>query len=189
MRQRTIFCGSLTVVAGLLAMGWSASAGGEKKTGSETQPVTDAQFAQLASASDLAEINLGNIAKKQADSADVKQFAERMVADHTKSSKMLIQIANKKGLTVASQMDAQHQALAAKLVAMKGSEFDRAYMKHMVMDHKKAVALFQSATSSVKDGDLRAFATKTLPIIQEHFKMAQQISGKLTTGGKQGAER
>src|SRR4051812_48990328 len=102
MRRRTTFCGCLAVVAGLLALSWGASAGEGKKLGGEGKAVTDAEFVKLASASDLAEINLGKIAAKQATSAEVKQFAEQMIADHTKSSKMLLQIANKKGMAVAA---------------------------------------------------------------------------------------
>jgi len=179
---------SLALVMGLLALTWTAAAG-EGKKATDDKPVSDAQFVKLASASDLAEINLGKIALKQAESPEVKRFAEHMVADHTKSSKELLPLANKKGLAAAPQMDTDHKALADKLLVLKGTEFDRVYMKHMVMDHKKAVELFRSASKSLQDEGLRAFALKTLPVIQEHYTLAQQISAKLTGDAKPGRER
>jgi len=147
--------------------------------------LTDAQFVMKASASDLAEINLGNFAAERAASSQVKQFGQKMVNDHKKSSKELLTIVgNKQNLAPAKKMDAKHEAVLEKLVAIKGVEFDKAYMMHMVMDHKTAVGLFQHQAKNGKDEDLRAFAAKTLPVIQEHLRLAQQITQDLkgTTG-------
>src|SRR4051794_33428628 len=94
--------------------------------------VTDEQFAMKASEIDLAEINLGNLAMQTASSAEVKQFAKKMVTDHGMSSKEMLTIANKKGLKLAMTMDAKHQALAEQLSKVQGKEFDKVYMQHMV---------------------------------------------------------
>jgi len=180
MRQ-TWRCGSFAL-AGCLVAALAATAGG----GREGEPLTDAQFVQLVSANDLAEINLGKIAAMQANSPDVKMFAEHMVTDHTKSSKELLQIANKQGLKPAPKMDAKSQALSTQLLGLKGPAFDQAYMKHQVMAHQIAVRAFKAEASNGKDAELKSFAAKTLPIIEKHLKMAQDISGKLTGGGGAG---
>jgi len=178
MGRRSAVIGTL-VAASWLALAWAGTATSGDKEG---KPVSDAQFVHKASASDLAEITLGQIGMKQGQSAEVKQFAQQMVTDHTMSSKELLAIAGKKGLAPATQMDEKHKALVGKLLALKGAEFDRAYMEHMVIDHKEAVALFQGEANNGKDADLKAFAAKTLPVIQKHLKMAQELSGRVGSG-------
>jgi len=158
-----------------------------------TEGLTDQQFVMLASAMDVAEIKLGKIALKNASRPEVKQFAEKMIADHTKSSKELLSIVNKKAgmYKPATTMDPKHEAAAAKLAMLKGAAFDRAYMKQMVADHKEMVALFQGQADNGKDEDLKAFAEKYLPGVQKHYKMAQQIAAKLKDkdgGGDKGTD-
>src|SRR5947209_866640 len=98
--------GSLALV-GCLTAALAVLAGGREPGGRSGNAISDAQFVELASANDLAEINLGKMAATQASSPDVKKFAEHIVADHTKSSKLLLEIANKQGLKVAPMMDAK----------------------------------------------------------------------------------
>src|SRR4051794_35189102 len=100
---------------------------------------TDQEFVQKASASGLAEVNLGRLAARLGGSADVKKFGKHMVEDHTKGNEKLLKVANKKRLTVARTMDAEHDRLSRKLAALSGAEFDREYMAGQVKDHKEAV--------------------------------------------------
>jgi len=148
-----------------------------------TERLSDQQFVMLASAMDLAEIKLGKIALKNASRPEVKQFAEKMIADHTKSSMELLKVAGKKGLQPAQQPDNKHQALASEMATLKGAAFDRAYLKHMVMDHKMAVALFDAQARQGEDQDLKAFAADTLPVVRRHLKMAEELAGKEGGGG------
>ena len=157
-----------------------------QKTEAPAKPatVTDAQFVMQASATDLAEVNLGRIAARQATNPDVKQFAQRMVNDHSKSSTEMLALVNKKqGLPVAARMDQKHRALSDRLLQLRGADFDREYMTHMVEGHRQAVALFEAESANGKEADVKAFAAKHLPTIREHFKMAQDIANKLK-GGK-----
>src|SRR5207244_1939627 len=133
-------------------------------TDAPAKPVTDADFVMQASATDLAEVNLGKLATRQATNADVKQFAQRMVSDHSKSHDEMLALVNKKGggLRSASQMDQKHRALSDRLLQLKGANFDREYMMHMVEGHRQAVALFEAEAASGKDADVKAFATKHL---------------------------
>jgi uncharacterized protein (DUF305 family) len=114
----------------------------------------------------------------------VKQFAQRMVTDHGKANDELKSIASGKGVTLPTALDKQHQSHSEKLQRLKGPEFDREYMKHMVDDHKKAVADFEKASKSAKDNDVKSFASKTLPTLQEHLKMAQSTQSQLKGSGK-----
>ena len=67
---------------------------------------------------------------------------------------------------------------------LSGAEFDRAYMDEMVADHKKDVAEFRKQSMSGKDSDLKAFAGKTLPTLEDHLKMAQSTDATVKNGGK-----
>jgi len=178
MTRQTLGLAVLLLAGGLLLPARA------QRTDAPARPmVTDAQFPMQASMIDLAEINLGRLAARQAGSADVKQFGQRMVDDHSKASREMLAVASKKGLTAARTMDAMHQALATRLLGLRGAEFDREYMMHMVEGHRMAVALYEAESQNGKDPDVKAFAAKTLPIVREHLKMAQDINGKLKGGG------
>jgi putative membrane protein len=71
-----------------------------------------------------------------------------------------------------------------KLQSMKGADFDREYMKHMIADHKKDIAEFQKQAKSGKDADLKDFAARKLPTLQEHLKLAQGVNESLGAGNK-----
>jgi len=169
-------CAVVVALGGILAP-TSPSLGEEKKT------ADDQSFVMQATAAGLAEVNLGRIGAKQASSEDVKKFAEHVVKDHTKANNELISLADKKRFPVAQTMDRQHQTLASQMARLTGPDFDRLFMGQMVKDHEEAVALFESASKSSTDKDLKEWATKTLPTLQEHLKTAKDVEGKLKRGG------
>jgi len=144
--------------------------------------VDDRTFVMMASAAGLAEVNLSGLAASRAASADVKQFAQHMVTDHTKANMELNRLADAKRFAPARAMDAKHQALADQLARLKGADFDRAYMDAMVADHQTAVSLFQAEATNGKDADLKGWAGKTLPTLKDHLKMAQDVAGKVKSG-------
>jgi putative membrane protein len=158
------------------------AAGAREPRAADAKPVSDEQFVMMASAADLAEISLGRLAAQRAASDEVKKYGQRMVDDHGKSSKELIALADKKGIPVAKEMDKKHRQLLTKLAGKAGAEFDQAYMKHMVMDHKEALALYQGQAKGGKDEDLKAFAAKTVPVVRDHLKSAQALAGRLQGG-------
>jgi hypothetical protein len=109
----------------------------------------------------------------------VRQFGQHMVDDHSKANQDLTQVASAKGLTLPSALDAKHQADVQKLSALSGDKFDREYVSMMVKDHKKDVAEFQKESTGGADADIKSFAARTLPVIQEHLQMIQRIQDKM----------
>ena len=63
---------------------------------------------------------------------------------------------------------------------MHGKAFDDQYMQAMVEDHDKAVKLFGEEERFGRNAELRQFAQKTLPTVEEHQKMALELSHKLS---------
>lgn len=141
----------------------------------------DSTFMRTAAVDGMAEVEHGKLAAEHAASNDVKQFGQRMVDDHGKANAELKSVAAQKNVTLPTELDAKHKAMQAKLSKLKGAAFDSAYMAHMVSAHKEAVTLFQREAKSGKDAEVKAFAEKTLPTLQEHFKMAQDLSAKNKT--------
>jgi putative membrane protein len=150
-----------------------------------SQPATpDAAFAKEAAIGGMAEVELGNLAKEKASNSDVKQFADRMVTDHSRANDELKQWAQQNKVTLPTELDAKHRATRDRLAKLSGDAFDKAYMRDMLADHRQDVAAFQREAKSGKDADLKAWAGKTLPTLQEHLKLAQQTAAKVNAPGK-----
>jgi putative membrane protein len=137
------------------------------------------EFVSDAGMVGLAELQMANVALQKSENPDVQAYARRMVTDHTASNQQLAQLATMKGLVLPAELAGEHQSGLQHLQGLSAAEFDRAYMQHMVSDHQKALQLFQKASSQAQDAEIKAFATKTLPILQQHLQLAQQLAGKV----------
>ncbi|MCA1609562.1 MAG: DUF4142 domain-containing protein [Acidobacteria bacterium] len=153
-------------------MGSSAMGGSSAKS-------ADSKFVMDAAKGGMAEVEMGRMAADKASNADVKQFGQKMVDDHSKAIDELKQVATAKGMTLPSAVDPAHKAAMDKMAKLSGAAFDKAYVADMVKDHKKDVADFKKEASSGKDPDVKAFASKTLPTLQEHLKMIQDLNAKM----------
>jgi putative membrane protein len=144
---------------------------------------SDQHFVMEAAKGGLAEVELGKLAQEKASSDQVKQFGKRMVDDHSKANDELKSIAQNKSITLPSDLDAKDKALRDRLSKLSGEQFDRQYMQHMVQDHRKDVAAFRTESKAGKDADVKAFAAKTLPTLEEHLKQAQDANKAVGTSG------
>ena len=135
----------------------------------------DDAFVQNAAMGGLAEVEAGGLAQQRGSSDAVKQFGTQMVTDHTKANDELKTIASSKSIQVPDAPDAKHQAAKTALAAKSGRSFDQAFKAQMVADHKATIALFERESKSGSDPDLKAFATKTLPDLRGHLKMAMAL--------------
>jgi len=138
----------------------------------------DRTFATEAAQGGLAEVELGQLAVQKATSPQVKQFAQRMVTDHSQANQELMQVAKSQNLNLPTQVDAKQKSEMDRLRGMSGTAFDTAYMQHMVQDHQKDVADFQKQAQSGGDPALKGFAQKYLPTLQQHLQMAQSTASK-----------
>jgi putative membrane protein len=139
----------------------------------------DKEFVIKAGQAGMAEVSAGQTAAEKGRSADVKAFANRMVQDHGKGNEELRELATVKGLALPTELAEEHKQAADHLSALSGSAFDQQYMKHMVDDHTKAVADFDKASREAQDADLKNWAAKTLPTLQDHLRQAKDIQRKL----------
>ncbi len=138
----------------------------------------DQQFMMKAAQGGMVEVELGKLAKDHASSQAVKDFGQQMSDDHGKANDELKDLASKKNVTLPTEVNATDKATMDRLSKLNGAAFDRAYMRDMVMDHKKDVAEFQTEADSGMDPDVKSWAAKTLPTLQHHLQMAQETANQ-----------
>jgi len=155
------------------------------KGGMMKMSAADKKFMMNAAMGGMEEVEMGKLAAANATDADVKAFGQKMVDDHTKANDQLKQVAQTMGMTLPADMTKSQHSDMDKLSKMTGADFDHAYVKMMVKDHKKDVAEFTKESKSGKDSDLKSFASTTLPTLQDHLKMVQDLSTKM--GGSKNA--
>ena len=146
-----------------------------------TAPATrsDTDFVNTVAMDGMAEVELGHLAMQKAKSPQVKQFAQRMVADHSKANAELKQLASNKNITLPTEPNAAQKADKDRLSKLSGAEFDREYMSLMTSGHNKAVAAFEGEARDGADAAVKNWATKILPTLKEHQSLAKDIVAKL----------
>jgi putative membrane protein len=170
--KRHLIAGALVAVAVCVWLTPSVWAGQRQKRSA------DQSFAEKAAVGGLAEVQLGKLAVGRAASPDVKQFGQRMVDDHGKANRELMALVEQKGISVPTALDPTHQKEADRLAKLQGAAFDRAYIQHMVKDHQEDVRLFRTQAQQGTDPELKRFAADTLPTLEAHLNMAQNLAKK-----------
>jgi len=144
-------------------------------TGGIAVEPSDAEFATKAAVGGMAEVELGKLALTKATNEQLKEFAKMMVSDHGKANEELMLIAKKKNITLPAAVDEDHQKKMNELDKKSGKDFDKAYAEAMVDGHKKTLKLMQDEVKDGKDADIKAFASKTTPVVQTHLDMINKI--------------
>jgi len=172
---------SLASVAILVAVGPSMAQSIPEKAGINqalgVAPKTQ-DFVTLAAQSDMLEIQSSKLAQTKSDVTKTKQFADRMITDHTETSNELKALVSsgKAQATAPSELDKPHKDKLDKLAKLRdGKDFTKEYNDMQVSAHKDAVSMFERYGKDGDNVDLKAFAKKHLPHLQEHLKMAQDL--------------
>ncbi len=137
---------------------------------------SDRMFLRNAAEINLSEIYLGELAQQNASAAPVKAFADRMVTDHSNAQHKLTVFAARENVILPDQVDAKDMALYARLAKLSGPDFDRDYINAMVEGHTQAVSTFKNEAKTAASSDVRTFASETLPMLEEHLRLAHQAA-------------
>jgi putative membrane protein len=152
----------------------------------------DRDFVEDLTIAGMTEVELGRMATERAASAQVKQFADMMVKDHSRAGDELKQVAMQHSIPVPAGLDQTHQDLKTKLSNLTGAEFDREYMNAMVEGHEEVIDRLQTRASEDRLGDdkgtvkpeasdnpvesaLNQWAAKVLPTTRHHLDEAKRI--------------
>ncbi|MFF5381246.1 DUF4142 domain-containing protein [Pedobacter suwonensis] len=148
-------------------------------TGGIAVDEADAKFTTEAAVGGMAEVELGKLALEKSSNPQVKEFATMMVKDHGMANTELMAIAKQKNITLPSTVDDEHKKKMEDLSKKTGTDFDKAYVSAMVDGHKSTLKLMEDESKDGKDADLKAFATKTAPIVQSHLQMINKINDSM----------
>jgi putative membrane protein len=148
-----------------------------RRTAADDEKFTDKAFVEKAAVGGMLEVKSSQLAQQMGGNAAIKNFAARMVADHTAANGELSNLARQKGWRLPTTLDKKHQDMLDQLrKSQAGDQFDRQYVDMQVKAHDKTVALFEKASQHAQDADLKAWVAKTLPTLKEHQQMAKQLA-------------
>ena len=134
----------------------------------------DPTFMMSAAHSDQNEIQLSQLVLDKGATGMVKDHANMMIKDHTKSTADLKPIAQKKGVKLPTDMDAEHKAIAEQMKSLSGKELEQKYLQQMQMDHQKTLNTLKAHSTMTQDADLQGFIGKVTPVVQAHLDMFQK---------------
>jgi putative membrane protein len=137
----------------------------------------DRKFIADAASAGMFEVQAAQLAQTKAQDSQNKTYAQQMISDHEKNNRQLMQIAQSKGVSPPTRLDAKHQALLSKLQKADGAEFDKQYGRIMDQSHKEAVDLFERGEKAVKDTELKSYISQTLPTLHQHHQQAASLPG------------
>jgi len=155
-----------------------------------------ARFIHTAGIANTFEIQSSQLALQKTDNADVKQFAQQMINDHSKAGAKLAGITKDDNMPAPpTQLDSKHKKIMGSLQEKSGASFDSAYIQAQTKAHHEAVNLFAKYGRSGENPDLKQFASTTLPTLQNHLQHVERLSGvaqsekgmssgRASTGGK-----
>jgi predicted outer membrane protein len=157
------------------ASGAGQSAAGAAAAGAKLSAADEKAVKDMAMA-DMAEVETGKLALSKSQNADVKAFAQQMVDDHGQALSKVQALAQARGVTLPTELDAKHKAMSAKLEKLSGDAFDKAYMANAgVKDHKDTKSKLASDAKKIKDADVKALADQHMPVVEQHLKSAEQM--------------
>ncbi len=136
----------------------------------------DKRFVAKAMEGNNDEISLAKLAEEKSSSSEVKQFAQKMIEDHTRMEKEMSQVAQQIGVTPTSGTSMDEKALATKLRLLSGASFDKAYIQAMVKDHREDLDDFNKEAVDGSNPVVKDAARSGAKTISAHLEMAKQVA-------------
>jgi putative membrane protein len=134
-------------------------------------------YVSNAAIGDMYEIEAGRMAQERAQNADVKAFGQMLVTDHTATSNEMKPLAAAAGETAPTEMDERRKGLLDNLRAASAADFDRVFLDQQVAAHQEAITLHRGYADNGEDAQLKAFAGRTVPKLEQHLERARQLQG------------
>jgi putative membrane protein len=136
---------------------------------------TTPDFVKEAAIGGMFEVESSKIAAQKATDPATKQFANQMVTDHSKANEELKAKATAAKIDVPATLDKSHQDALDKMNSQNAADFTKNYKSTMLSDHKSTVSLFERYAKGGDNADLKAWAGQTLPTLQHHLQMAENL--------------
>jgi putative membrane protein len=174
MKKTSLLIVLLAALACNVSIAQTATQGSATATTGDT---VTTNFISNATIANMKEIATGKMAQSKGKDPSVKAYGNKMVDHHTMATKQMMTIVKAKKIDVPKPPVAM-AAPDSMLANSKGDDFDKMYVTMMITDHKNTIALFEKASTSLTDTELKAFAVKTLPMLKQHLTEIQGIASK-----------
>ena len=147
------------------------------KADSAWSPV-DYNFVAQANLGAPFQITSGRIAEEKATTANIRDYAHLMVVSHIPVVDALTAILRRERVTAPPNtlLQGTYDAMIASLKADRAATFDRDYVEGQVDYQKGNAALFRYEIENGTDSDLKEFAQRTLPKIEDHLQRALKLA-------------
>jgi putative membrane protein len=146
-------------------------------TAPTSQDFAEKAFVTKALEGGAAEVQLGQLAQEKSQSNDVKQFGQKMVADHSQmADKWLKPVAKQLGVSEPKAPSKKDKKEIAKLQGLSGDDFDREYITMMVKDHQQDLKDFKDEAQAAQDPNVKQIAQQGSSIISQHLQLIEQIA-------------
>lgn len=130
----------------------------------------------------LGEVDMGKMAQSRSQDIQVRSFAQRMIDDHGKALEELQKLADAKGVILPGGPDKKQAAAKEQLTALTGDHFTQQYLTHAGdVAHREAHQLLQRAAQTAQDPELKAHASQSLALVEQHLKMSNHLIAKNQT--------
>jgi putative membrane protein len=136
---------------------------------------SDKQFLTKSAQGSIYELASAKLALQKTKSTSIKQYASRIIKDHTTYNKQLMKLAAEKKVTLPLALDAQNKSKLDSLQKLRGAAFDRQYIQETTQANVEDLKDMQKQSSTTKDTALQAFIAEFLPVQQEHSQLASAL--------------
>jgi len=173
-------------VSALLAAApaWAQNTAAENRALSQQ----DKTFIEEAGAGSLAEAELGQLAEQRAERPAIKEFGRWMYTDHgLTATKWLQAILRDEHEPLQPKLTSEQTQLKQRLEGLRGTEFDRQYIEHMVQDHEKTIPIFEKEAKDGHNPWVKAYAEDLIPVLQQHLAEAKELAGTAGVAAREGA--
>ena len=140
------------------------------------QTAIDKIFVKKSMAGNLAEVQLGQLTLQKSNNDKVKQFAQKMIDDHTRLNEQMKQIADLLHVDAPTEISKKDKSLIGKMQSLSGPAYDQAYIKDMVKDHKEDLSQLRMEVSNSQFLGVKNAALQTTKTISGHLEMAEQLA-------------
>ncbi len=146
----------------------------------------DRNFITTAAQANLAEIQTAKMVEQKTTDPAVKDFASRMITDHMQANQQLSKVADRAGVQLPTKPSTAELGQKDELQQLSGAKLNDAYIHAQLQDHKQVISEFEQEIDHGQDHAVKEFAEQTLPTLQDHIRIAEDVSGKMGMSGKAG---
>jgi len=143
------------------------------------QTQRDAEFVYDVIESNYGEIKLAELANQRSRNNQVKQIAQTLLTDHTASLNELKTLAQAKAISIPVEERAASKRKLEDMAGESGEEFDKGWLKEMMGLHDETIEKFEKRMEDTNDAELKAYISKTLPVLRKHHESLEACNEKL----------